>query len=797
MSESPLPLECLRIVLDNLAHEEDIHSLSTCLRVNRFFANATLPFLYKHPFQDSFHPTHIVKGIVNLARTLLRQAPPENVTDLLRAFYFGRQDFDDNGDRDLSSSLVLDSEPYVPVLHYLPHVKTLLPRTFPTRDLHSQDANSYFGSDRLDSYLKTSGLDDKYRNMVGVVYDESYQDYLYGLALRQDIERQLGWALCLPKTVQDLTISVTDCQQYLDNVEQFKTLAHIQFTFDNQFQFNRFTPDEPTPEDTAREQELHRERVGHLETMVALVQEHTRIHRKVLRTASCHETYVWEQSEHPVYDGYQLRLLKFLPPLYNPTVLDGDSMLQFCLNPEDTNLGFVERIYVDGSLGDNKVFLDVLSSSLHRCRALRHINLDLQGDDLFLWAVEERQEHDRQRNNGQSPTKALVPIESARFQYDVPRYGPQIESFIQAFGSSLHSFAVNGQFVDQTFHEPVEEPVVCGRQWSLPKLDQLTMITYLAPLVLDPNALSDCPALQHLYLEDSLNGTQVSTNTPSWNAVVLPRLSSLTLKGSPALAFHPDTLYNTPELDSLCFSMDHHAGFHVLPPVQELSYLRGEQLEATEIPAEFLTRPVWSWDWHLPVLRDVIMTAEFAFSFQFRMLRQTPLLQKIHLNSSTADGLHERTITLEELQDESGDGFLSLPQLVEFRLVGRWRVDGQVWKTLFHQVAPNIEDLEEGECFGFGLQDWIEATSALEKLDEAYSSLDVTDEQLVAQGLKLFEYSYDPVDDVPPPGAKFNFQGGTFRYVRPPPVDSASKEEAVEGKVDEGEKKGGFEQTIR
>ncbi|KAG0377271.1 hypothetical protein BGX24_006425 [Mortierella sp. AD032] len=787
MSESPLPLECIRIVLDILAHNVDIHSLSTLLRVNRFFAEATLPYLYDNPFQDAFHPTYggkPNKGLVHITRTLLRQAPPENVTDLLMAFYFGKQDFD--GDHDPST---LFSEPYVPVLNYLPHVKTLLPRTFPTRDIHSRDTH-YFDSDRLASFLQISGLNEKYCNMASRTYTSTHQDYLYGAAVRQDIERQLGWALCLPETVQELTISVMDCQQYLDNVEQFKSLTHIRFTFDNQFDHNRFYSDGITPEEaTAREQERHKERIERLETMVAFVQEHTRMHRKVLQTANCYDTYIWEQPEQPLYDGYQLRLLKFLPPLHNPTSLIGDSIQQFCLNPEDTDLTFVERIYMDGSVGEKKDILDILSASLHRCRALRFLNLDLQGHDLFLWAVKEKQEYDHQRDNGQVPTKALVPIESARFQYDEPRYGSQIDSFIQAFGSTLDTFAITGQFVDNTFEDPVEEPVVCGRQWSLPELDHLTMMTYLAPLILEPDALADCPVLQHLSLEDSLNGTQVTANTPSWKAVILPRLNSLTLKGSPAWAFHPGTLHNTPKLDTLCLSMDHFGGEHAIPPIQELSHLSGtrpdEDAKEMEIDAGNPARPLWTWDWHLPLLRDLVMTAEFAFCFQFRMLRQTPSLQNLYLNSSTADGLHKRTIALDDLRDETVDGFICLPELIEFRLVGRWQVEGQVWKTLFSQVAPNIVSLEEEECSGFGLQDWIEATSALKALDEAYTSLEVTGEELVAQGLKPFEYTYDPDDDTPTPGAHFNFQGGAFRYLRAP-VESASKKEREDKEGDSG-----------
>ena len=75
------------------------------------------------------------------------------------------------------------------------------------------------------------------------------------------------------------------------------------------------------------------------------------------------------------------------------------------------------------------------------------------------------------------------------------------------------------------------------------------------------------------------------------------------------------------------------------------------------------------------------------------MLRQTPLLKMFHLDSSTVTELHERMVTLNELQDdESGGGeFIRLSELVEFRLEGHWKVGDQVWRTILGQIAPNIQ----------------------------------------------------------------------------------------------------------
>lgn len=565
-----------------------------------------------------------------------------------------------------------------------------------------------------------------------------------------------------------------DCKRYLEQVEQFKVLANIQFSFEAQLQVDDFNSQEVVPEQVTGEQERQKEREEHVETMIALVQEHTRIHRKILRTANCLDSRLWRYSDQHDSDGYQLRLLKLLPPLHNPTALDGENMQQFCMNPDDTNLDFVERITTSGATIDLKDILATLSRSLCRCRALKYICIDLHEDDLFLWAAKEKQEYDRQLSNGQVPSRPLVPVDSACLQFGKTDYGPQIDSFVQGFGDTLNSLDFYGQFLINDHGVPIGEPVVCGRQWNLPTLVRLTVVTYNAPLILDPDALSRCPILVALCLEDCMTDLQHTDSIPSWRPVVLPYLQFLTLKGTSARVFHPDTLHITSDLETLCISMDHIGGQHRIPPVQELQHLLGQKADESSdesgatpgIPRP----PIWTWDWHLPQLKELVMTAEFAFCFQFKMLRQTPLLKTFHLNSSTRTGLHERMVTLDELRDgESGrGGFIKLSELVEFRLVGHWKVGGQVWKTIFGQIAPNIETVEETECSGFDLKEWVEAMLLLKRLVMSHTTLTAEDDELLAQGLAPVQYGFDPYDDSVKPAAHCYFQGCAYQFVSPP-----------------------------
>ncbi|KAG0295201.1 hypothetical protein BGZ96_012303 [Linnemannia gamsii] len=366
---------------------------------------------------------------------------------------------------------------------------------------------------------------------------------------------------------------MVDCNQYLEHEEKFKGLANIRFSFNNHPQVHGYDSQEMTPEQEAVEQEKQKEREVCLTSMAAFVQEHVRIHRKVLRTANCGDSYLWHYSDQRKSNDYQLRLLKLLPPLHNPSFLEEESMQQFCMNPDDTAFDFVERINTNDISIDREDLLPALSCHLCRCRALK-FTIERQKDDLSRWAVKEKQEYDRQLNNGQVPTKPLVPLKSARLQFCTTGYGPQINSF-QRFGDTL-ALDCYGQFPTNNYDDRIDEPVVCGWQWSLPRLDRLTILTYTAPLILYPDTLSRCPALEYLCLEDSITSLQHTDNIPSWSPTNFPHLQTLALKCTPARVFHPDTLHNTSDLETLCISIDHVGERHLIPPNQELGHLFGQ-----------------------------------------------------------------------------------------------------------------------------------------------------------------------------------------------------------------------------
>ena len=142
-------------------------------------------------------------------------------------------------------------------------------------------------------------------------------------------------------------------------------------------------------------------------------------------------------------------------------------------------------------------------------------------------------------------------------------------------------------------------------------------MTYNVPLILDHDAHSRCPVLKTLYLEDCTTDLQHSDSILSWPAV-LPHLKFLTLNGTSARIFHPDTLHITSDLNTLCISMNRTGGHYHIPSIQDLQHLLGQEAdESSDEPGATpgIPRPTWTWDWNLPQLNELVMTAEHAFCF--------------------------------------------------------------------------------------------------------------------------------------------------------------------------------------
>ncbi|KAG0034772.1 hypothetical protein BGZ83_004124, partial [Gryganskiella cystojenkinii] len=104
-----------------------------------------------------------------------------------------------------------------------------------------------------------------------------------------------------------------------------------------------------------------------------------------------------------------------------------------------------------------------------------------------------------------------------------------------------------------------------------------------------------------------------------------PKMTQIELVGFPALVFHPDSLFQTPNLEQLLLKGSRFGSF--IPPAEELKAsfqdIPGETLQglntslslsSTE-PSVLGHRAAWTWDWQLPHLTLLQLSGEFAFLF--------------------------------------------------------------------------------------------------------------------------------------------------------------------------------------
>ncbi|KAG0362808.1 hypothetical protein BGX24_005046, partial [Mortierella sp. AD032] len=108
-------------------------------------------------------------------------------------------------------------------------------------------------------------------------------------------------------------------------------------------------------------------------------------------------------------------------------------------------------------------------------------------------------------------------------------------------------------------------------------------------------------------------------------------------------------------------------------------------------------RPKWSWDWHLPELRMLDLTSEFAYRFEFKMPHGCPNLEILRLHMRTTEGLHTRVVSESHLF-VSGVGGLPersvSPKLKKLYMNACWVIhDPSVLSQFLSGMFPKLERL--------------------------------------------------------------------------------------------------------
>ncbi|KAG0299530.1 hypothetical protein BGZ97_003654 [Linnemannia gamsii] len=321
---------------------------------------------------------------------------------------------------------------------------------------------------------------------------------------------------------------------------------------------------------------------------------------------------------------------------------------------------------------------------LRRCRALRRLKMESLGNGNLRWAVDEKRlveqngqdtllpapfqtevGNQQTTSNPEHGREGLVPLEEFEIETVYGRPTDDTDLAAIAFSQTLKIIKVYyhgtyGGGPNPTRHHVIKHlSSFVGRQWvHMPLLTHFSVSMGLAGLVIDPQLLLNIPNAISVLLSDETAVyllEDIDTCLPAY----LPSLKSLTLRGLPALSFHPDTLHSTDQLTEL--SVTAHKTFEThepddafirfdegyqddfapsacyIPPADELYRSYGIRDESTTSSTPTTTiRPKWTRDWQLLCLVSLALSSEFAFLFQFRMLQGCPALKVLELETRTA-----------------------------------------------------------------------------------------------------------------------------------------------------------------
>ncbi|KAG0320295.1 hypothetical protein BGZ97_000300 [Linnemannia gamsii] len=631
---SRLPLECLQIILQFFDDDNDLASLATLLRTNKYLSSAVLPYLYHDPFRKDFHSIRerqmgVAKEISSgklLVLMLLSRLPPTSLpTALSLALAPPTMKTSAKNDNRNSVSAALSKvwEPfrtktsaknttsttsYYSSLDYFAHIRHLnMSPKYAEVDCrqkqrldvplnHAQQA--YSNSNEFKRLYHARPLGPAFNN--NWTSHPKYFHFYYHTILHHEVPWSLGFYIL--EQLQSLTIHrVYNIKYYIDVVHRLKNLERVDFLlcemYENEFNARGVDADE----DGVNELTAQLERTTR-QDVTQFVQEHARLFPGRLKTVVCFDgDRHWSDQE--FVNSLHMQIYRILPPLARPTHLGKDNWARFWAHSEATDLSNVQRIlgrqlpvaWID-TLLDNRPLL-------MRCRSLRHLDIETLQEDIFDWAVKER--YGREESHGRIITAGnahnvqesslqasrtfqpcgLAPLEQVDYTI---LFGPHINNlteFTVQHTCAIDSLAVAfSQTLQKLTVSTTTQERLClniGRGWvDLLALTHLELRMAVNRLVIDPLLLTYCPNLIHLWMTDLTKEYDCQDIVPCQSADLF-KLQALKLSGWPALTFDPATLLSTSKLTRLELSfgrptdLERRAGF--IPPLEDLNRSYGDR----------------------------------------------------------------------------------------------------------------------------------------------------------------------------------------------------------------------------
>ncbi|KAG0083443.1 hypothetical protein BGZ92_010767 [Podila epicladia] len=622
-----LPLECLHHIVKQLVVDNDIQTLITLLRVNKFVCLATLPFVYEDPFHwfacrrdIPWLWNRLGTHVTPMIRLFLRSIPPDSHT--VRAIYEYEPD---------------QCSPQHWPIDYLSFVRHFQSRG--CRDSRSLLADSDFGrllNKAMEGYINKHKLIDKYdklalgrgHNNMRDADDEYSVNSLTLTYLNLDMFRETSWVLCAPilEQLKSIVIPLSDIDRYLDNVHRFPSLTSVTFKLDDLGDIADYAVQRLDLADLLKAQQWMEKRRQDLESAVQFVQYHTVIFRGTLKNVFVPLDGSWKSHVQTCPASYLSRMLDFVQSLTDPKELNDDNLSQFATKIEATNVEHVQSICFLSLYHD---WYQKLQSTpfLHRCQSLRSLGIPTLGPDSFKWAT---------RNQEQNSSR--VPLKEVSIWAEFEPLGNELNDIGRGLGT-LEVFKIQG-FPYRPQNPPIVPPIKLGHGgWRLPFLSILIVNSTVERVMIDPDLLCQCPSLEIVSLSDYYLTANINSELQMCRPAQLPALTNLQLGGSPATCFHPDTLKSTKKLAMLVLGGPH--GFSRVPcpsffQLQEQSQQEQSHAGNTIFEDSSKSSPVppveWTFSWFLPNLDSLTIHVEFAGRFKFTMLAQTPNLRDLCLS---------------------------------------------------------------------------------------------------------------------------------------------------------------------
>ncbi|KAG0353243.1 hypothetical protein BG005_007459 [Podila minutissima] len=310
MKSLPLPVECLQIIIKNIADEFDSTTLSILLRVNRAFFQATLPFLYSSPHQFLLRCEDVddlYRRSGQLSALLLQCSPVELQPELLLARY------------DINTPTGASLSRLGPISNYLSHM-----RYFQTLDSAQQklslvipSVRHYLTNIRLVQFVHARKLDQAYLAKEHQLEINPYQDPNTRILFHVNFEVQRGatWALCssILEQIRALTIPVSDIARYHQSIHRLQSLREVTFLLDEKIMPARHVMLWLQEEDMKAHNKILQNQEEMLEAMYQFVQTHVDVHKNILHKVECPPNKTWIGCPQACPEKTLSKLLNLLP----------------------------------------------------------------------------------------------------------------------------------------------------------------------------------------------------------------------------------------------------------------------------------------------------------------------------------------------------------------------------------------------------------------------------------------------------------------------------------------------------